>query len=96
MSCWKKYLACRRINKKRGRENSTSVKPNPNGFGGKTAGEAPEPEPPDWNERTGDHLVLAEPAGAADPVEELAAGGVLHDDGEVRGREHDLEKEGGP
>ena len=48
-------------------------------------------EPPKFEE-VDDHLILAEPAGAADPVEELTAGGVLHDDGEVRGREHDLEK----
>jgi hypothetical protein len=40
--------------------------------------------------QTNDHLILAESAGAADPVEELAAGGVLHDDCEVRRREQNL------
>ena len=35
-------------------------------------------------------LVLAESAGVADALEELPAGGVLHDDGEVRRGEDDL------
>lgn len=37
-------------------------------------------------------LVLAEAALAADALEELAAGGVLHDDGEVRGGEEALDE----
>ena len=81
MSCWKKYLAWR---KRKGIITSS-----PNGFGEKIRRDSSEP--PKFEEAD-DHLILAEPAGAADPVEELAAGGVLHDDGEVRGREHDLEK----
>jgi hypothetical protein len=84
MSCWKKYLACRQRKKKNKKKISTSS-PNKWFFWEKQrrfrAAQFTE---------TSDHLILAEPAGAADPVEELAAGGVLHDDGQVRGREHDL------
>jgi hypothetical protein len=42
------------------------------------------------DERKGMDLVLAEPASVADALEELPAGGVLHDDGEVRRGEDDL------
>jgi ABC-type Mn2+/Zn2+ transport system ATPase subunit len=84
MSCWKKYLACRQSKKKIKRKLARQAQIN--GFSGEKqrrfrAAQFAE---------TSDHLILAEPAGAADPVEELAAGGVLHDDGQVRGREHDL------
>jgi hypothetical protein len=37
-------------------------------------------------------LVLAEAAGAADALEELAAGGVLHDDREMRRRQNNLKR----
>ena len=36
------------------------------------------------------YLVDAEPTGGADAVEELPAGGVLHDDGEMRRRQNNL------
>ena len=38
------------------------------------------------------NLILSEPAGTADAREELPAGGVLHDDGEVGRRQDDLGK----
>lgn len=38
----------------------------------------------------GRNLILAEPSGVADSLEELAAGGVFHHDREMRRREHDL------
>ena len=39
------------------------------------------------------HLVDAESAGSADALEELPAGGVLHDDGEMRRRQNNLKTE---
>jgi hypothetical protein len=53
--------------------------------------DSPKMERP-TNELADPHLVLAEPPGVADPVEELAAGRVLHANRQVRRRHHHLQR----